>query len=194
MNTNQPAKVDRYYDWLTVNRETYLIQFSLGDGALTPEQRKLTTEIVALDHKAKRCLSPPSSAWTDVNQQLINVISAGRNKDYEAARACLKDAESVFQRHNQTRNRLRYLLGFVLGVTGAIIAGVLITLYLSRLRPSFQTDVLATMFMFAGVGSIASVLSRLNTVDLKDETNLFDVTVSGAARPVIAIRFSLALH
>lgn len=73
----------------------------------------------------------------------------------QRARVLGKDAESVFQRHNQTRNRLRYLLGFVLGVTGAIIAGVLITLYLSHLRPSFQIDVLATMFMFARVGSIA---------------------------------------
>lgn len=63
-------------------------------------------------------------------------------------------------------------------------------LSLDRRQPAI---VLATMFMFAGVGSIASVLSRLNTVDLKDETNIFDVTVSGAARPTLAICFALAL-
>lgn len=108
----------------------------------------IAARIAALDHKAKRRLSPPSSAWEDVNRQLLNVIVSAHEGNYKTARSLLEDAEQTFRYRYQNRLRLRYLLGFSGGVAAALTAGILIALILSNLEPSFEIKLLVSMFYF----------------------------------------------
>jgi hypothetical protein len=191
-NEASDPDVDEYYPWLKLHKKQYIIIFSLeGD---SPQKRELTAKIVSLDHKAKRRLSPPSSAWDEVNKLLLNVIVSAHEGRYAEANALLKDTESLYRRHNQSINRKRYLAGFAGGTAAAIILGYLVILFLSTAEPTLQTKLLASIFLFAGMGSIVSVLTRLKTVEIQDETGQFDMIISGAARPVVAIIFSLIVY
>jgi hypothetical protein len=181
--------LERYYDWLIVNKKTYLIYFDLeGD---TREKKELATKIAILDHKAKRQLSPPNSRWDDVNRQLINVITLGHAGLYAQAKALLRDAENTYRIHRQSRIRERYLIGFSFGIVGAITLGYVVILILNHMEPTFHVNFLVEIFLFAGMGSIVSALTRLNSLDLREDSNDFDIMLSGSARPIVAIFFAL---
>src|SRR5260370_31714856 len=87
----QSLPIDWYfYPWLGVQKGQYLITFSLDDGQSPkkPEQKakieEFTAKIAMLDHKARRCLSPPSAARDDVHRQLLNAIISAHEKQYHA--------------------------------------------------------------------------------------------------------------
>src|SRR5579864_1495902 len=130
----------------------------------------------------------------EVNKQLINVIVAAHDGNYPLAEAVLKDAESTYHRHNQTQNRMRYLAGFLAGTAAAILVGFAIILLLNIVEPKFDIRLLGGMFLFAGIGSIVSALTRLKSAALQEETSNFEITLSGAARPVVSILFSLVVY
>jgi hypothetical protein len=184
--------IDVYYPWLKLSKETHLLFFDLeGD---TPQKRELTAKIAILDHKAMRRLSPPSPAWDEVNKQLLNVIISAHEERYAEAKTLLKDAEGTYHLHNQARNRRRYLMGFLAGTVAAVVLGYAIILLLNNFDPQFDVRLLAEMFLFAGIGSVVSALTRIQSVDLREETSNFDIILSGAARPLVSIFFSLVVY
>jgi hypothetical protein len=197
----QSPQIDWYfYPWLGVQRGQYLITFSLDEGQSPkkPEQKgkieEFTAKIAMLDHKARRCLSPPSAAWDEVHRQLLNVIISAHEKQYHAADILLNDAEQTFEKHNQTRNRSKYLSGFLIGTAATVAMAVLVLLFIKYFQEAFEIKLLAGMLVFAGLGSITSALSRVASVDLRNETNDRDVILSGAVRPIVAICFAILFY
>jgi hypothetical protein len=53
---------------------------------------------------------------------------------------------------------------------------------------------LVLIFVFAGLGSVASVLTRISSIDLREETSSFSVFVSGFSRPLIAMVLALVVY
>src|SRR5436305_15349679 len=100
-------------------------------------------------------------------------------KQYHAAAILSNDAEQTFQKHNQTRNRSKYLSGFLIGTVVTVAVGVLILLVINYIQDAFEIKLLASMLVFAGLGSITSALSCVASVDLRDETNDREVRLSG---------------
>ncbi|TMJ56722.1 MAG: hypothetical protein E6G81_13585 [Alphaproteobacteria bacterium] len=197
----QAGGVDWYfYPWLGVQQGQHLITFSLDDGQSSKKSEEkakieeFTAKIAMLDHKARRCLSPPSTPWDEVHRQLLNVIISAHQKQYHAAAILSNDAEQTFQKHNQTRNRSKYLSGFLIGTVVTVAVGVLILLVINYIQDAFEIKLLASMLVFAGLGSITSALSRVASVDLRDETNDRDVLLSGAVRPIVAICFAILFY
>jgi hypothetical protein len=128
------------------------------------------------------------------------------------ARTTLQRAEAVYYRDVQTKNRIVYVAGLGLGV-GAVVLIPLLLLWAIEVmggRPATSPGSLVTpvhgtfqwiikaaplaitapLFFFAGLGASASVLSRLTTIDLKEETSKTMVLIAAAARPALAVIFA----
>jgi len=112
------------------------------------------------------------------------------------ARQAFEEAQTTFQSDVQTKNRMFYLLGVLVGLNAlALIAWIVLAaarrLGLVDLAPA---EMVLDLFAFAGLGSIASVLSRLSQIDLKDELRKKWVVISAATRPILAIAFASVVY
>lgn len=158
------------------------------------EERRLARDIVILDHRAHHQLQPKTREWDEVLKLLINVGILLQAHDAEQGRAILKEAQRVYYHHNQTRNRIRYLAGAVAGIVVSAVIGAGLLLLSKSMEHYVERQLLVLMFVFAGLGSIASVLTRISKIDLRDETSNFSVIMSGFSRPLIAIFFALVVY
>jgi hypothetical protein len=174
-------------------KSNYLLSFSPPDNP-SPEEQMLAADVVILDHRANHQLKPPAREWQEVSYLLYNVVSFLHQRDPTEGRVILEEAERVYYHHNQTKNRIRYLLGVVLGIAVAACVGAASRLMARSLDQYIPTQLLVLLFVFAGIGSVASVLTRISSIDLKNETSNFSVFVSGFSRPLIAIFFALIVY
>jgi hypothetical protein len=160
------------------------------------EQQVLIADIVNLDHLAHDRLKPETPQWNEVLGILLNAAITGVTaNDPAQGRLIYERAEEAFYHHIQTRNRVKYLLGMMIGVVVAGALGGTLSLLSRFLEESFITpELLVLLFVFAGMGSIASVLTRLSSIDLRKETSDRMVMVSGAARLVVAIFFAMVVY
>jgi hypothetical protein len=107
-----------------------------------------------------------------------------------------RERRRAYYHHNQTKNRIRYLAGAAAGIVLATLLGA--GLFLVARSPSnaqfIDSRLLLLILMFAGMGSITSVLTRISSIDLSEETSDFSVFISGFARPVVAIFFAIVVY
>jgi hypothetical protein len=158
------------------------------------EEQDLTAEIVIFDHRAHHQLRPQTREWDEVVKLLMNAVVCLQDRDTRQARSILAEAEQVYYHHNQTRNRIRYLTGALTGivVAGALGAGFL--LLSKSLEQFIARELLILVFVFAGIGSVTSVLTRISSIDLKEETSNFSVIVSGFSRPLVAMFLAVVVY
>jgi len=111
------------------------------------------------------------------------------------ARECVKRADEALNADLQTTNRLWYLAGLAVGVVGALLVTGLVAHLLGYF--DFQAiadrETVIPLFTFAWLGSVASVLLRLNSLDLRYETRRYWYTLSSAVRPILALTFAVVL-
>jgi hypothetical protein len=105
-------------------------------------------------------------------------------------------AEEVYFRDMQTRNRLRYVGGSALGVIFLILLAIIMVNLseLNIIKNLAPPDIIVSLFAFAGIGSMTSVLTRLSSLDLKDETSKAMIFLSGGSKPLVAIGFASILY
>jgi hypothetical protein len=165
----------------------------------TQAEAMLAKDIVQLDH---------SSLWTfeasrergEVYRLLGNVIVFLNSRQPDAARRLLDHAEAVFLQHIQAKNRLRYLAGMLAGIAVIVLFGWALIKFLPPAATSnsaaleFPPPLLPMILLFAGMGTITSVLTRLSSIDLRDQTSMKMLLVSGMARPVTGLFFALAIY
>jgi hypothetical protein len=164
----------------------------------TPEERKLVADFVILDHLKQNQLKERGREWDQVHKLLVNVIVLLHARDVTGARAILEDARQVYLLHNQSQNRLRYLIGAVAGTVVAALLGAALVLLSTNLgvaeAPLIKPQLLILILVFAGIGSTTSILTRLASIDLRAETSTFSVYVSGFARPFVAVSFAVVVY
>lgn len=177
-----------------INDQKYLT-FSLPVPA-SAEQDVLAADIMALDHRAHEQLGPETPEWVEVLGMLSNAANAGLTYgDAAQGRLDYKQAEQAFFRHIEAKNRVKYLGGLMLGVLACtLVSGMLYLIARTLSEPFIRPRLLPLLSLFAGMGSLTSVLTRLDTIDLKFETSDTLLTISGAARPVVAIFFALVVY
>lgn len=170
----------------------FFLTFSLPENP-TLEDQKLAADIVILDHRAHQQLRPKTPEWQEVIDLLVNVVVFLSQHDTTEGRTILNEATKVYYHHNQTKNRMRYLAGAVGGicVSAALGAG---SLLLTPFGEYVTPKLLILLFVFAGVGSLTSVLTRISSIDVKEETSNFSVYVSGFSRPLIAMFFAVIVY
>jgi hypothetical protein len=160
----------------------------------TPEEEALTADIVILDHRAHHQLRPPTREWDEVLKLLVNAVVLLQNRDAAEGRVIFQEAERVYYHHNQTRNRIRYMTGALIGVLASGILGAVVLLFSKSLEQFIARDLLVLVFVFAGIGSLASVLTRIASIDLQGQTSNFSVFMSGFSRPVVAMILALVVY
>lgn len=171
----------------------YLISFDVR-GDRTPEENSLAADIVILDHRNRHQLRPRTPEWEEVSKLLVNAVVFLQCRNLEQSRALLKEAEDVYYHHNQTRNRVRYLIGALAGIMAAGALGAALLLVSKPMEQIVTRQMLVLILVFAGIGSLTSVLTRISSIDLKEETSKFSVLVSGFSRPVVAMVLAVVVY
>ena len=158
----------------------------------TADQILLVTDVRFLEARIIQRRLAAAPAVRPLLQGAVQVAAAG---DPVRAREALVKAVDAFQTDVQTKNRLIYLVGTLLGTV--ILAFVTATVLALAQLPVFGGgDTLASpptiipLFVFAGLGSTASVLSRLETINLREEMRRQWVLVSAGTRPLLAVAYA----
>jgi hypothetical protein len=180
-----------------------LVRFLPPDD-LPPEHGELVSKIVVLDHRSLHAFGPHSQARAEVKALLQNaVISAGYSlgdfvpekvKPIAAPAALYKQAEEIFTRHMETRNRTYYVVGVAGGILLLTIAGSLAAYLPRAVQEAIDPDLVPALIWFAGLGSIVSVLMRLSTLDVVREISARILVISGTGRPFVASAFALVVY
>jgi hypothetical protein len=187
-----PLTVKTEIDPADKRLQQLLVTFEMPDDP-TSEEVDLAAEIVRVDHQSLHTLPPKSSERGEIRDLLINVVVLFHGRQPKASRALLQRAEAVYFQHIQARNRLRYLIGMLVGILTMIAFGMMILRVSGVLEGVLPTKILPFVLLFAGMGAMTSVLTRLSSIDLRDQTSLPMVFISGMARPIAAVFFSLVV-
>ena len=170
-----------------------LLTFPLpgGDG-----QVDLGFEIGDIDKRAHRLLGVGTPEWEAVIMLLVNAISLGLagNLVGEGKRLCTQAGE-LLEHYVAVRNRKYYLAGMAIGVVVAVLIIFIPYQFQEFFEPYFSAHLLVFISLFAGMGSIASVLTRILTMEeLKQEIAPSTTMVSAAGRPIVAIFFAIVVY
>ncbi len=177
----------------TPEQEADILKFIPPDNP-TPEQKAFIADFVGLDHRSLQRLSPNSAARQEVKRLLWNARnSCFETGDILQARLLYEKAEQSYYDYVQVRNRLRYLLGMVIGILSATGIGGALLLTAGYLELYVAPTLLLMILIFAGLGSVASVLSRLSSIDLRQELSDFMIIISGATKPIVATIFAVVV-
>jgi hypothetical protein len=110
-------------------------------------------------------------------------------------RQIVAKANERFLQDVQSKNRLIYAAGMFLG---ALILGLISVVLVSFAEEGrfnlASSNTLVSLFVFAGLGSVTSFLTRLPSLDLRAESSQRLVLLSAASRPVVAIGFASVIY
>lgn len=176
---------------------------------LSDEEAQLVRDIVVLDHRSLHAFGPHSEPRAEVKALLQNaVISAGYGLvDYSttndgrlhprktpAAIGLYRQAEAIFLRHLQSKNRLLYLGGVFLGILLLVLVAFGLRFLPAALTTSIDPELFPALIFFAGLGTVVSVLLRLSTLDVVQEISPLILVISGLGRPFVASAFALVVY
>jgi hypothetical protein len=184
--------------WTGLQREpavtgSDLIEFPKDLGATGEWQCQLRTEISILDTRSSYMFGPGSRARAQVKALLQGAVD-GDLKCNE--RRFITLASQAFHDRILSRSRALYVGGVLLGVVVLVTA--------ARFTPFLSDPALrglgmpspaccAWTILFAGMGTMCSVFSRLASIDMCNETSPLFLGLSGFFRPVTATLFALAI-
>ncbi len=167
-------------------RDAEVIDFRLPANP-TPEEEKLAAQIRSLDHRSNLALKGPKQHEVE---RLLEDAAASLESGLAVSGVDLaKRAEAAYRAHLQQRNRLEYLGGMLLGAGASSLIAIAAP-YLGVLPPPYP---LHALVFFAVLGSAASVMSRLQTIDLKTYITTPMLVTSGAVKPIVATIFALVV-
>jgi hypothetical protein len=165
-----------------------------GATGLSAHQILLLGDIRAMEERIIQRRLWSARSIRELLQAAVDATVSGG--DPEQARFAFDKAEKIFQDDVQTKNRMLYLLGTLLG--GLAIAAIAWLVLEAAQRLGVQNlaepDKLISLFTFAGMGSAASVLARLSTIDLKNELRKVWVVVSAGTRPLLSIALASVVY
>lgn len=157
------------------------------------DQIVLVTQIRALDERLQK-----RRLWA---HREIRVLLAGaadtaiRGADVARAREMFAEAQAFFGQALQATNRNYYLGWMIMGVLiVATIGGVLFWAADRRFGNLAAPETIVSLFAFAGMGSVTSVLTRLTSLDLKSELSKKFVIYLAVAKPLVAISFASVVY
>lgn len=153
------------------------------------EQINLMTEVIALEQRLR--LIP---TWSE-DEILIILNGAAKaaivTNDISVARSMYDKAHELFHADAQTRNRNHYVGAMMVGViVVAALCGIVAYLATSNFGNLAEPSTIISIFTFAAMGSVTSILTRLSSLDLREETSRKYVIYSAISKPLVAISFA----
>lgn len=161
---------------------------------LSADQILLLSEIKAMEERVIQRQLWSAASVRELLQGAADAAIGGNDPD--KARTAFEKAKTLFENDVQTKNRLFYLLGALFGIVAiALVAWLVLAAALKlNITTLANREMIISLFAFAGLGSVASVLSRLSTIDLRDELRKKWVVVSAGIRPLLAIAFASVVY
>lgn len=159
------------------------------------EEQAFAADITSLERRAHHALRWKSAEWEEVSGLLANAANAGlAYRDMSQGALIYAKADAAFRRHVESKNRFTYLMGALLGIAEA--GALASTLYRRHvLHPGLHPPGPSVADVpFAGIGSVTSILIRLNSIDLSKENSRPLITVSGASKPIVAVCFAIVVY
>jgi hypothetical protein len=158
------------------------------------DQILLISYVRALEERVKQ-----RQLWSaDIVKELLQGAADAtvHADDVDKARQALEKAQKAFEDDVQTKNRMIYLLGALVGTLGVgfLTWGVLENADKAGVTSLASKSTVITLVVFAGMGSAASVLTRLSSIDLRDELRKKMVFFSAMTRPLLAIAFASVIY
>ncbi|TQV88118.1 hypothetical protein [Aliikangiella coralliicola] len=172
-----------------------LLTFNLPGNA-SQSQIDLAYEIGDLDKRAHRQLGARTAEWEAVVMLLVNAISIGIQGNAEdKGRNLCSQARDLLEHYVAVFNRVNYLIGMSIGVLISILVMVILFQFEEFLAPYFSVKLVVMICLFAGMGSIASVVTRVLKMEtLKQEMAATGVMISAAGKPVVAMFFAIVVY
>jgi hypothetical protein len=161
--------------------------------SLSADQVVFLAEIQSLAKRVEKNRFP-------VRQEVLRLLENAANAgvvlgDLKKGEALLARAAAVHERALIARNRLHYIVGTGCGtvvLSLIVLSSVALSNYgLTSIGP---TQIVVALFAFAGLGSVTSVLIRLSSLDLREETSRALLMLSGASKPLVAIAFASIVY
>ena len=174
------------------HRDTSSDLLDLPEGKNGAECR-LIAEVAILDSRSLHTFGADSPARKQVKELLRHALHSDL-VCHEARFLTL--AAQTFRDRVLSRNRTHYIYGVLLGMIPLIVLAVLAY---SLDTPSIQHLGLESALCctwtiaFAGMGALCSVFTRLNRIDMCDETTDLFIYLSGVFRPFTAIMFAITI-
>jgi hypothetical protein len=173
--------------------ESDLLRLPESTGANGEWRCRLRTEIAVIDTRSHYLFGPGSKARAQVKALLQGAIDSDLKCN---ERRFIDLALQTFHDRVLSRSRALYIVGVVVGVimlvAAAFLTGALTDTALGVLGMATRACCALTI-LFAGMGTICSVFSRLASIDMCNETSGFILSLSGFFRPVTATLFALAI-
>src|SRR5215469_15896823 len=148
-----------------LNVDKYLVwQNGSGEDATT-----LDIDMMSLDHRAHERLGPDTTEWAEVLGLLYNAAAVNSlNGNVKEARMIYERAEQTYLTALEAKNRIQYLLGLMLGILACtFVAGFLFLIARCLAQPFVDPKLLPLLCLFAGIGSLTSVLTRLDQINFE---------------------------
>ena len=178
---------------------------------LSADEQQLVRDIVVLDHRSLHAFGPHSEPRAEVKALLQNaVIVAGYQlvgtdvsedgvgstlpRKTHAAIGLYRQAQDIFLRHLQSKNRLLYLGGVFIGILLLVLVAFGVSFLPAGVTRSVDQQLFPALIFFAGLGTVVSVLLRLSTLDVVQEISRPILLISGMGRPFVASAFALVIY
>ena len=85
---------------------------------LSEEETKFLPELIALDHRSLKQLKKETPEWNEVHNLMYNAIIHFQRHNIAGSKILFSHAQELYFLHNQSNNRVDYLLGCLGGVGG----------------------------------------------------------------------------
>jgi hypothetical protein len=88
------------------------------------------------------------------------------------------------------------MLGSLAGIVATTLLGLLIWFVSWSLSNNHFIDpqLVIILVLFAGIGSVTSLLQRISSIDLREEINRSFVFISGGSKPFVATAFAIIVY
>jgi hypothetical protein len=135
----------------------------------------------------------PHHDYAAIQRLLAMAVSALYRDQVRLRDDHVASAEATLRKYAAVRNRLRYLTGSIIGITVAIVLGALL-FKLDWLAREIPHELGVEIVVFAGIGSLVSVLTRLSSLDLGEQLNPYLVYITGFSPPVVAVANAVVVY
>jgi hypothetical protein len=164
----------------------------------TPEDRALVAEIRTIHRQAYTDLAfIDRCRWAGYNSVESKLRIGAESLQaglYDEAKRLVTSAQATYREQLGAQRKIWYLWGVLIGI--GLLGGLVVGLHAasSSLDNVISQQFALQLLIFAGMGTLASVLMRLGSFSIETYATRVLVMISGISRPLVAVFVTFAMY
>jgi hypothetical protein len=164
----------------------------------TPEDRALVAEIRTVHRQAYTDLAFIDrcrwAGYSSVESKLRIAAESLQAGLHDEAKRLVTSAQATYREQLGAQRKIWYLWGVLIGI--ALLGGLVVALHAasSSLDNVISQQFALQLLIFAGMGTLASVLMRLGSFNIETYATRLLVMISGISRPLVAVFVTFAMY